>query len=98
MTFIELSILPVAAGLEGLDRDSYHRTRLKVVFPTVSQLLQYRKCMALSAPDVVALVSDNFLILFFSFLHHKKLFAFVICIRALLGLIVSSQKITLLYW
>lgn len=58
VNFIELAILPVAAGLEGLDRESYHRTRLKIVFPTMSQLLQYRKCMTLSAPDVVALVSQ----------------------------------------
>lgn len=50
--FIELAILPVAAGLEGLQNE---RNRLKIVFPTVSQLLTYRKCMALAAPEVVAL-------------------------------------------
>ena len=50
--FIELSILPVAAGLEGLQAK---RNRLKLVFPTVAQLLQYRKTMALAAPEVVAL-------------------------------------------
>mmetsp|Transcript_10636 Transcript_10636/g.15565 ORF Transcript_10636/g.15565 Transcript_10636/m.15565 type:complete len:723 (+) Transcript_10636:173-2341(+) len=50
--FIELAILPVAAGLEGLTSE---RNRVKIVFPTVSQLLQYRKTMALSAPEVVAL-------------------------------------------
>ena len=83
--FIELAILPVAAGLEGLssaakdDEDDdeegrggdtkenqtntqqyqqpdvqYHH-RVKVVLPTVSKLLEYRKSMCLSAPDVVAL-------------------------------------------
>lgn len=50
--FIELAILPVAAGLEGL---MSQRNRLKIVFPTVSQLLTYRKTMALAAPEVVAL-------------------------------------------
>jgi len=55
--FIELAILPVAAGLEGLDSE---RNRVKVVFPTVSQLLQYRKSMALSAPEVVALSTLGF--------------------------------------
>lgn len=50
--FIELAILPVAAGLEGLKSQ---RNRLKIVFPTVSQLLVYRKTMALAAPEVVAL-------------------------------------------
>lgn len=49
---IELAILPVAAGLEGLESK---RNRLKLVFPTVKQLLQYRKTMALAAPEVVAL-------------------------------------------
>jgi hypothetical protein len=55
--FIELAILPVAAGLEGL-RSS--RNRVKIVFPTVSQLLQYRKSMALAAPEVVALSTLGF--------------------------------------
>eukprot|EP00550_Attheya_septentrionalis_P012593 CAMPEP_0198304604 /NCGR_PEP_ID=MMETSP1449-20131203/57487_1 /TAXON_ID=420275 /ORGANISM="Attheya septentrionalis, Strain CCMP2084" /LENGTH=632 /DNA_ID=CAMNT_0044007131 /DNA_START=320 /DNA_END=2215 /DNA_ORIENTATION=- len=55
--FIELAILPVAAGLEGL-RSS--RNRVKIVFPTVSQLLQYRKSMALSAPEVVSLSTLGF--------------------------------------
>jgi hypothetical protein len=83
--FIELAILPVAAGLEGLSSSSkdddddddednnnnntnsqqqqqqekqphvHHHHRVKVVFPTVSKLLEYRKSMCLSAPDVVAL-------------------------------------------
>ena len=55
--FIELAILPVAAGLEGLRS---RRNRLKVVFPTVSHLLTYRRSMALSAPDVVALSTLGF--------------------------------------
>jgi Domain of unknown function (DUF1995) len=55
--FIELAILPVAAGLEGLLSS---RNRVKLVFPTVSQLLQYRKKMALSAPEVVALSTLGF--------------------------------------
>ena len=38
--FIELSILPVAAGLEGLKST---RNRVKIVFPKVSQLLEYRR-------------------------------------------------------
>ena len=50
--FIELAILPVVAGLEGLQSQ---RNRLKIVLPTVSHLLMYRKHMALAAPDVVAL-------------------------------------------
>ena len=54
--FIELAILPVAAGLEGL---RLKRNRLKIVFPTVKQLLQYRKTMALAAPEVVALSTLN---------------------------------------
>lgn len=54
--FIELAILPVAAGLEGLRSK---RNRLKIVFPTVKQLLQYRKTMALAAPEVVALSTLN---------------------------------------
>lgn len=56
--FIELAILPVAAGLEGLTRDGKHR--VKIVFPTVKQLLQYRKTMALAAPEVVALSTLGF--------------------------------------
>lgn len=55
--FLELSILPVAAGLEGLRSK---RNRLKIVFPKVSQLLEYRKTMALAAPDVVALSTMDF--------------------------------------
>lgn len=55
--FIELAILPVAAGLEGMRS---RRNRLKVVFPTVSQLLMYRKSMALAAPEVVALSTLGF--------------------------------------
>lgn len=50
--FLELAVLPVAAGLEGLKSK---RNRLKLVFPTVGQLLYYRKTMALAAPEVVAL-------------------------------------------
>ena len=57
--FIELAILPVAAGLEGLTSGERNH-RVKIVFPTVSQLLQYRKSMALSAPEVVALSTLGF--------------------------------------
>jgi len=52
--FMELAILPVAAGLQGL-RSTCTRNRVKIVFPTVSQLLQYRRTMVLAAPEVVAL-------------------------------------------
>ena len=55
--FLELAILPVAAGLEGLRS---RRNRLKIVFPKVSQLLEYRKTMALAAPEVVALSTMDF--------------------------------------
>jgi hypothetical protein len=55
--FLELAILPVAAGLEGLKST---RNRVKIVFPTVSQLLQYRRTMALAAPEVVALSTLGF--------------------------------------
>ena len=55
--FVELAILPVAAGLEGLRTT---RNRVKIVFPTVSQLLQYRRTMALAAPEVVALSTLGF--------------------------------------
>ena len=55
--FIELAILPVAAGLEGLRSQ---RNRLKIVFPTVSHLLMYRRSMALAAPEVVALSTLGF--------------------------------------
>jgi len=55
--FIELAILPVAAGLEGLKSN---RNRVKIVFPTVSQLLEYRRTMALAAPEVVALSTLGF--------------------------------------
>jgi hypothetical protein len=53
--FIELAILPVAAGLEGLDGDEYIRNRVKIVFPTVKEMMAYRKSMTLAAPEVVAL-------------------------------------------
>ena len=55
--FVELAILPVAAGMEGLRST---RNRVKIVFPTVSQLLQYRRSMALAAPEVVALSTLGF--------------------------------------
>eukprot|EP00547_Thalassionema_nitzschioides_P005363 CAMPEP_0194199856 /NCGR_PEP_ID=MMETSP0156-20130528/711_1 /TAXON_ID=33649 /ORGANISM="Thalassionema nitzschioides, Strain L26-B" /LENGTH=542 /DNA_ID=CAMNT_0038924799 /DNA_START=236 /DNA_END=1864 /DNA_ORIENTATION=+ len=55
--FMELAILPVAAGLEGLKSA---RNRVKIVFPTVSQLLLYRRSMALAAPEVVALSTLGF--------------------------------------
>ena len=55
--FVELSILPVAAGLEGLNAE---RNRVKIVFPTVSKLLEYRKLSALAAPEVVALGTLGF--------------------------------------
>eukprot|EP01082_Thalassiosira_pseudonana_P002728 g3526.t1 g3526 contig12:2251281-2253781(-) len=58
--FIELAILPVAAGLEGLDRDEYTRNRVKIVFPTVKELMAYRRSMALAAPEVVALSTLGF--------------------------------------
>jgi hypothetical protein len=67
--FIELAILPVAAGLEGLKSK---RNRVKIVFPKVSQLLEYRKTMALAAPEVVTLstlaldpieVNDNLVVI-----------------------------------
>jgi hypothetical protein len=50
--FIEIAILPVAAGLEGLYTQ---KNRVKIVFPTVSQLMQYRRSMALAAPEVISL-------------------------------------------
>jgi hypothetical protein len=56
--FLELAILPVAAGLEGLDADM--RNRVKIVFPTVKDLMVYRKAMALAAPEVVALSTLGF--------------------------------------
>jgi len=55
--FIELAILPVAAGLEGLKT---RKNRVKIVLPTVSQLLEYRKTMTLSAPEVIALSTLGF--------------------------------------
>ena len=55
--FIELSIFPVAAGLEGLKT---MKNRVKIVFPTVSQLMQYKRTMVLSAPEVVALSTLGF--------------------------------------
>lgn len=62
--FIELAILPVAAGLEGLD-DGYAgeesvRNRVKIVFPTVRGLVSYRRSMALAAPEVVSLSTLGF--------------------------------------
>ncbi|KAL7498415.1 hypothetical protein ACHAWT_007352 [Skeletonema menzelii] len=56
--FVELAILPVAAGLEGLDADM--RNRVKIVFPTVKDLMTYRKTMALAAPEVVSLSTLGF--------------------------------------
>jgi hypothetical protein len=55
--FIELAILPIAAGLEGLPSI---RNRVKIVFHKVSQLLEYRRTMALAAPEVVALSTLGF--------------------------------------
>ena len=52
--FIELAVLPVAAGLEGIEG---LRNRVKIVFPTVSQLLQYRKTMALAGTTEVLTLS-----------------------------------------
>jgi len=57
--FIELAILPVAAGLEGLDGDEF-RNRVKIVFPTVKDLMSYRRSMALAAPEVVSLSTLGF--------------------------------------
>lgn len=67
--FIELAVLPVAAGLEGLDsgtgtgddEGSFRvRNRVKIVFPTVGGLLSYRRSMALAAPEVVSLSTLGF--------------------------------------
>mmetsp|Transcript_22190 Transcript_22190/g.46805 ORF Transcript_22190/g.46805 Transcript_22190/m.46805 type:complete len:790 (+) Transcript_22190:100-2469(+) len=58
--FIELAILPVAAGLEGMDGDEYVRNRVKIVFPTVKELMSYRRSMALAAPEVVSLSTLGF--------------------------------------
>ena len=56
--FIELAVLPVAAGLEGIEG---LRNRVKIVFPTVSQLMQYRKTMALAGTtDVLTLSTLGF--------------------------------------
>ena len=55
--FIELALLPVAAGLEGLQAT---QNRVKIVFSKVSQLLEYRRTMALAAPEVVALSTLGF--------------------------------------
>ncbi|KAL7513956.1 hypothetical protein ACHAXN_011198 [Cyclotella atomus] len=55
--FIELAILPVAAGLQGLDQ---YTNRVKIVFPTVKDLVDYRKFMALAAPEVVSLSTLGF--------------------------------------
>jgi hypothetical protein len=57
--FIELAVLPVAAGLEGLG-SSMKRNRLKIVFPTVQQLLEYRHSMTLTAPEVLTLTTLGF--------------------------------------
>ena len=57
--FVELAILPVAAGLEGLDGDEF-RNRVKIVFPTVKDLMSYRRSMALAAPEVVSLSTLGF--------------------------------------
>ncbi len=56
--FIELAILPVAAGLEGLGDE--FRNRVKIVFPTVKDLMSYRRSMALAAPEVVSLSTLGF--------------------------------------
>ena len=45
-------LIPIAPRLS--------RCRVKIVFPTVAQLLEYRKLSALAAPDVVALGTLNF--------------------------------------
>jgi len=63
--FIELAILPVAAGLEGLDTSADEneyvtRNRVKIVFPTVKELMSYRRSMALAAPEVVSLSTLGF--------------------------------------
>lgn len=58
--FIELAVLPVAAGLEGLDGEEHVRNRVKIVFPTVKELMSYRKSMALAAPEVVSLSTLGF--------------------------------------
>ena len=60
--FTELAILPVTVGLEGLDRDGdeYVRNRVKIVFPTVKELMIYRRSMALAAPEVVSLSTLGF--------------------------------------
>ena len=56
--FIDLAVLPVAAGLEGIEG---LRNRVKIVFPTVSQLMQYRKTMALAGTtDVLTLSTLGF--------------------------------------
>jgi hypothetical protein len=55
--FIELAILPVAAGLQGLDQ---YTNRVKIVFPSVKDLVDYRKFMALTAPEVVSLSTLGF--------------------------------------
>lgn len=52
--FIELAVLPVAAGLEGIEG---LRNRVKIVFPTVSQLMKYRKTMALAGTTDVLTIS-----------------------------------------
>jgi len=48
--FVELAILPLAEGLEGLGCD---RNRIKIVFPKVSQLQHYHATMSLNVPDVI---------------------------------------------
>ena len=55
--FIELAVLPVAAGLQGLDQ---YTNRVKIIFPKMEELLRYRKSMALTAPEVMALSTLGF--------------------------------------
>jgi len=55
--FVELAILPVAAGLEGLNTD---KNRLKIIFPTVTDLSAFRKSYTLASPDVIALGTLGF--------------------------------------
>ena len=56
--FIELAVLPVAAGIEGIESQRNH---VKIVFPTVSQLLSFRRTMALAGTtDIVTLSTLGF--------------------------------------
>lgn len=54
--FVELSVLPVAAGLEGLNAE---RNRVKIVFPTVSQLLEVSTVKRWSNLIILALTREN---------------------------------------